>query len=71
MATLEQLLARREDLAERISSGVLKLAGHGKTTEFRSLDEMQQALFSLDAQIAAARSTKPVRRIYVRGSKDL
>lgn len=71
MTELERLQAQRDALANTMASGVSRVAGHGKTAEFRSLGEMERTLASLDARIAALRSTKPVRRIYIPGSKNL
>jgi hypothetical protein len=68
MATVEELLARREALIKRGTSG-LQMIRHGDTsTEFLTPEQVREALTLLDAEIAEARSATRVRafRVYPR-----
>lgn len=71
--TIEELRAWRDELFSHMASGVLRVTYMGRTTEFRSLAEMQRALGLLDQQIAAlADPGRPaVRVIYAPGAKHL
>lgn len=71
-ATLTELQAWRDELFANMATGVLRATYNGRTTEFRSIADMQRTLALLDAQIAGLSSaTKPVRVIYTYGQKFL
>ncbi|NKE43392.1 hypothetical protein HB662_01280 [Roseomonas frigidaquae] len=71
--TLEELLAWRAELVASIASGVLRSTYMGRTTEFRSLAEMERSKALLDDMIAqAATPTRQrIRRVYTPGAKHL
>lgn len=73
MATLDEMRAWREELFYNMSTGVLRATFMDRTTEFRSLADMQRALKLLDDQIAAEAGTGkvPVRVVYSPGQKYL
>jgi hypothetical protein len=72
MAKLAELQGWREELFANLASGVLRATYNGRTTEFRSVADMQRTLALLDQQIAGlAGNTKPVRVVYSRGAKQL
>lgn len=77
MATLSQLQARLEQIKEARDSGVLSSTYEGRTTTFRSLEEMNSVIATLENQIAGLTSPspacpKPDRQIRViHGGKDL
>lgn len=73
MATLEELRAWRQELFGNLATGVLRVTFEGRTTEFRSLQDMQRTLALLDQQIAEAErpGTVPVRIVYSPGAKHL
>jgi len=71
-ATLTDLRAWRDELFQNIATGVLRATYNGRTTEFRSVADMQRTLALLDAQIAALSSAAPpVRVVYTHGQKFL
>ena len=73
MATLDEMRAWREELFFNMSTGVLRSTFMDRTTEFRSLADMQRALKLLDDQIAAEDGSGkvPVRVVYSPGTKYL
>lgn len=71
-ATLSELQAWRAELFQNLSTGVLRATYNGRSTEFRSVADMQRTLALLDAEIAAlSSSAKPVRVVYAAGVKQL
>lgn len=71
-ATLTELQAWRDELFANLASGVLRASFGGRTTEFRSVADMQRTLALLDSQIAALSTTRPaVRVVYTEGRKQL
>lgn len=72
MATVTELIAWRDELQANIATGVLRVTYMGRTTEFRSLADMQRTLADLNRQIEAQGSGKrPVRIVYAPGRKHL
>ena len=71
MATIVELRARREALAAQRSSSVARVSYDGKTVEYRSLAEIDQAIEALDREIAAAEGRRIVRMIRVITAKGL
>ena len=69
MATLIELQARLEEVKQAFHSGMLTCAYEGKTVTWRSSSEMQAAIASLEAEIAALTGTSPVRSVLVRSRK--
>lgn len=67
MATLEELISRRDALEEARASGIRSVRTGPTTVEYRSDADMQAALRSLEAQIAAlqGRSVLPFGMIEV------
>lgn len=71
MATITELRARREALAAQRSSGVARVSYDGKSVDYRSLAEIDQALDALDREIAAAEGRLIVRQVRVTTAKGL
>ncbi len=71
MATITELRARREALAAQRSSGVARVSYDGKSVDYRSLAEIDQALDALDREIAAAEGRRIVRQVRVTTAKGL
>ena len=71
MATITDLLARREALAASRSSGVARVSYDGKTVEYRSLAEIDRAIDVLDREIAALEGRAMIRQVRVTTSKGL
>lgn len=72
MPTLPELQAWRDELFANMASGVLRATYNGRSTEFRSVADMQRTLALLDQQIAAlTTAAKPVRVIYTNPGKQL
>ena len=72
MATLDELLSRREALAKLRASGSKSLRFGEREETFKSDGEMAAALADLDRQIAAARSGgAPVSMVRFNTSKGL
>lgn len=72
MATLAEMQEQRAELVANINTGVLRTTYMGRTTEFRSLDDMRRTLAQLDADIARASGpAKPIRVVYSPGNKGL
>lgn len=71
MATITELRARREALAAQRSSGVARVSYDGKSVDYRSLAEIDQALDALDREIAAAEGRRIVRHVRVTTAKGL
>ena len=71
MPTITELLARREALAAQRSSGIARVSYDGKTVDYRSVAEIDQAIDALDREIAAAEGRRIVRQIRVTTAKGL
>lgn len=72
-ATLSDLQAWRDELFQNLATGVLRATYNGRTTEFRSVADMQRTLGMLDQQIAALATPAkpPVRVVYTNPGKQL
>ena len=71
MATIAELKSRREALLAQRSSGVARVSYDGKTVEYRSLAEIDQAIEALEREIATTEGRRIVRQIRVTTSKGL
>ena len=71
MATIAELKSRRETLLAQRSSGVARVSYDGKTVEYRSLAEIDQAIEALEREIATTEGRRIVRQIRVTTSKGL
>lgn len=71
MATLAEMQERLAGLDRMLATGVLRATYQGRTTEFRSVEELERVRAGLLRDIAAASSARPVRVIYTPGSKFL
>ena len=71
MSTPAELRARREALVAARSSGVARVSYDGRTVEYRSLAEIDQAIHELDRDIAAAEGRRIVRQVRVTTAKGL
>lgn len=68
--TVEQLQTKRDALISSIAGAFESLRSGDKSVTYQSIDQMQKALAVLDAEIASASGTSPVRvmRFYSRQS---
>ena len=71
MATTDVLMARREALTAQRSSGVARVSYDGKTVDYRSVAEIDQAIEALDREIATAEGRRMVRHVRVTTAKGL
>jgi hypothetical protein len=71
MATVAELRTRREALVAARSSGVARVSYDGKSVEYRSLAEIDQAIHEIDRDIAAAEGRRIVRQVRVVTTKGL
>jgi hypothetical protein len=71
MATIAELRTRREALVAARSSGVARVSYDGKSVEYRSLAEIDQAIHEIDRDIAAAEGRRIVRQVRVVTTKGL
>ena len=71
MATLAELLSRRESLTAARSSTVARVSSAGKSVDYRSLAEIDRAIEALDREIAAAEGRRIVRHVRVTTAKGL
>lgn len=72
MTDLEKLKAWREKILEARYSGTRSVqTSSGSRVEYRSDEEMRQALTDLERQIAAAEGRPPVSQVRIFGSKGL
>jgi hypothetical protein len=71
MPTLAELKTSRSALAASRSSGVARVSYDGKSVEYRSLAEIDQAIHELDRDIAAAEGRRIVRQVRVTTAKGL
>jgi hypothetical protein len=71
MATIAELKSRREALVAARSSGVARVSYDGKSVEYRSLAEIDQAIHELERDIAAAEGRRMVRQVRVVANKGL
>ena len=71
MATLAELLSRREALTAARSSTVARVSYDGKSVDYRSLAEIDRAIEALDREIAAAEGRRVVRQVRVTATKGL
>lgn len=70
MGTQAELIQRLEDLRAAIATGASEVRySDGRSTTFRSLDEMRGVASDLEAQIAATAGARPVRLVYFHGNK--
>ena len=71
MATLAELLSRREALTAARSSTVARVSYDGKSVDYRSLAEIDRAIEALDREIAAAEGRPIIRQVRVTATKGL
>ena len=71
MATLAELLARKDALTAARSSGVARVSYDGKTVEYRSIAEIDRAIEALDREIAMAEGRRVIRHLRVTTDKGL
>jgi hypothetical protein len=71
MASVAELRARREALANQRSSGVARVSYDGKTVDYRSVAEIDRAIEALDRDVAAAEGRRIVRQVRVVATKGL
>ena len=71
MATLAELLSRREALTAARSSTVARVSYDGKSVDYRSLAEIDRAIEALDREIAAAEGRPIIRQVRVMATKGL
>jgi hypothetical protein len=73
MATLAELQEQRAELAIAINSGALRVSYNGRSTEYRSLEQMRSILARLDERIAAqvTPGRRRIRVLYTPGMKHL
>jgi len=63
MSTIVELKSRRDANAAQRSSGIARVSYDGKTVDYRSVAEIDQAIESLDREIAAAEGRRIVRQV--------
>ncbi|MGP6089755.1 phage head-tail joining protein [Antarctobacter jejuensis] len=71
MATITELRARRDALADQRASGVARVSYDGKSVDYRSVAEIDRAIEALDREIATAEGRRVVRQIRVTTVKGL
>ncbi len=71
MTITADLRARRDVLSTQRSSGVARVSYDGKTVDYRSVAEIDQAIEALDREIAVLEGRRFVRQIRVTTSKGL
>lgn len=71
MATLYELNQQLTALKDQRSSGVAKVSYSGRTVEYRSLLEIDKAIFRLQEEIKTADGKKKSRQIKTNSSKGL
>tara|TARA_R110002110_G_scaffold203438_1_gene414549 strand:+ start:381 stop:596 length:216 start_codon:yes stop_codon:yes gene_type:complete len=71
MATQTELEARRDALEELAARGELRVTMDGQTVEYRTFEELQQAIARVNRQIAALTSVQPIRSVRFYGGKGL
>jgi hypothetical protein len=71
VATLSELQAAREELLKRRHSGIARVTVDGRTIEYRSQAEIDQALAALDRELESAEGKTPIRTVLISGGKGL
>lgn len=71
MATLYELNKQISDLKEQRSSGVAKVSYSGRTVEYRSLAEIDKAIFKIQEEINSTGGKKKSRQLKTYSSKGL
>ena len=71
MPTIADLTTRREALAASRSSGVARVSYDGKTVDYRSPAEIDQAIEVLVRDIVTAEGRKIIRQVRVITTKGL
>lgn len=71
MATVEQLQAQRDELVKLRSGGARSVAHGDKRADFRSLDEINEAIRMLDADIATLQGRRRSRVIKTYSTRGL
>jgi hypothetical protein len=71
MATVTELIARRDALSAARASGVARVSYDGKSVDYRSVAEIDRAIEALDREIAAAEGRPILRQIRVITTKGL
>ena len=63
--------AQRDALKNAIARGVLSVTYNGTRTDYRSLNEMNQLLAQMEAELAETAGTNVTRQILARPKKGL
>ena len=71
MSPIVDLKTRPDVLVAQRSSGVARVSYDGKSIEYRSLAEIDQAIHELDRDIAAAEGRRIVRQVRITTDKGL
>lgn len=71
MATLYELQQQIKELKDQRSSGVAKVSYSGRTVEYRSLVEIDKAIFNLQEEINVAGGKKKSRQLKTYSAKGL
>lgn len=65
--TVQQL----EALKAAFASGALRVTYDGRTVEYRSLDDLARAIGTVEAALAAAAGTAPIRQVRLSSRRGL
>jgi hypothetical protein len=71
MATLPELIARREKLLKMRTAGTASVRDGDRAVTFRNDAELASAIAALDAEIAALEGRIPVRQLRIWADKGL
>ena len=63
--------AQRDALKKALASGVLRVSYDGTTTEYRSVEELRQALSTVERELAADAGKTALRQVRVYATKGL
>lgn len=71
MATVNEIQAQLEALKKQRSSGVAKISYAGKSIEYRTLVDIDKAIFRLEEEIKLANGARKSRQLKTYASKGL
>lgn len=71
MATLQQLISRRESLQAAIASGAQTVQHADTSVTYRSVDDLRKALSQVEGEIETLTNSGIVRSYKLTSSKDL
>lgn len=71
MANLFEIQAQLDSLLKQRASGVAKVSYNGRTVEYRSLEDIDKAIFRLKDEISAGSGKRKVKQLKTFATKGL